>query len=131
METKPVPSVIGVAKHTGKFGTLLTAIDVADLTGLLEGNGPYTLFAPTDDAFKKLPEGALQELLADKDKLVTVLKYHVVPNRISAVQILEKGELNTTSGQQLPTSDLSVIRADIPARNGVIHVIDHVLLPTG
>ena len=125
------PGVIGVAKRAGDFGTLLTAMKAAGLIGLLEGQGPYTLFAPTDAAFEKLPEGALQELLADKAKLIAVLKYHIVPGRVSAVKILENRELNTASGQKLPTADLSVIRADVPTRNGVIHVIDRVLLPTG
>lgn len=123
-------SVIAVAKQTGKFGTLLTAIEAAGLTGLLEGKGPFTLFAPTDTAFEKLPAGTLQELLADKTKLITLLKYHVVPNRVTALQVLESRELNTASGQKLPTSDLSVIRADIMARNGTIHVIDRVLQPS-
>ena len=100
------------------------------LTGLLEGKGPFTLFAPTDAAFKKLPAGTLQELLADKTKLIALLKYHVVPNRVTALQVLESRELSTASGQELPTSDLSVIRADITARNGMIHVIDRVLQPS-
>ncbi len=125
------PSVIGVAKRTGEFGTLLTAVKAAGLTGLLEGEGPYTLFAPTDAAFEKLPKGALQELLADKAKLIALLKYHVVPGRLSAVEILESRELSTAAGQKLPTADLSVIRADVRARNGVIHVVDSVLLPSG
>jgi uncharacterized surface protein with fasciclin (FAS1) repeats len=125
------PSVIAVAKHKGEFATLLTAVEAAGLTGLLEGDGPYTLFAPTDAAFKKLPEGALQELLADKAKLIALLKYHVVPGRVTAVEVLERRELDTASGQSLPTAELHVIRADIPARNGVIHVIDNVILPTG
>ncbi len=124
-------SVIGVAKRTGEFGTLLTAVEAADLTGLLEGEGPYTLFAPTDAAFEKLPKGALQELLADRGKLIALLKYHVVPGRLSAVQILESRELSTASGQKLPTADLSVTHADVRARNGIIHVIDRVLLPSG
>ena len=125
------PSVIGVAKRTGEFGTLLTAVKASGLTGLLEGEGPYTLFAPTDAAFRKLPEGTLQEIMADKAKLIALLKYHVVPGRLSAVQILESRELNTASGRKLPTADLSVIRADVRARNGIIHVIDSVLLPSG
>lgn len=122
--------VIDIAKRSGEFGTLLTAVRAAGLTGLLEGRGPYTLFAPTDSAFEKLPEGTLQELLADKEKLTEVLKYHVVPGRISALQILEKRELSTAAGQPLQTRDLSVVRADIQARNGVIHVIDAVILPS-
>ena len=123
------PSVIAVAKQSGEFATLLTAIEAGGLTGLLEGEGPYTLLAPTDAAFKKLPEGALQELLGDKDRLVSVLKYHVVPGHVTAREVLQSSELKSASGQQLSTADLSVIRADIRARNGIIHVIDKVLLP--
>jgi len=126
---KAGPSVIEVAKRAGEFGTLLTAMEAAGLTGLLEGDGPYTLFAPTDAAFKKLPDGALQELLGDKDKLTAILKQHVVPGRTTALEILESRELKTASGQELQTADLSVVRADIPARNGIIHVVDKVLLP--
>jgi uncharacterized surface protein with fasciclin (FAS1) repeats len=123
-------NVISVAQRLGQFGTLLTAIEAANMTALLEGKGPYTLFAPTDDAFKKLPEGALQELLADKEKLIALLKLHVVPGNVTAAKILQSSELQTASGQKLSTTNLGVIRADIPARNGTIHIIDKVLLPT-
>ena len=125
------PSVVTLAKQAGEFGTLLTAVEAAGLTGLLEGQGPYTLLAPTDAAFKILPEGALQEVLADKERLTALLKQHVVPGRVSAADILQKRELKTASGDQLPTVDISVIRADIPARNGIIHVIDKVIMPSG
>jgi uncharacterized surface protein with fasciclin (FAS1) repeats len=131
MGMKAGPSVVAIARGAGEFGTLLTALDAAGLTGLLEGDGPYTLLAPTDAAFKKLPPGALQELLGDKAKLVALLKYHVVPGRVSAAEILQSKELKTASGQPLPTKDLSVIRADVPARNGMIQVLDAVLLPSG
>ena len=131
MGMKAGPSVVAIARGAGEFGTLLTALDAAGLTGLLEGDGPYTLLAPTDAAFKKLPPGALQELLGDKAKLVALLKYHVVPGRVSAAEILQSQELKTASGQPLPTKNLSVIRADVPARNGMIQVLDAVLLPSG
>ena len=100
------------------------------MTALLEGNGPFTLFAPTDAAFKKLPEGALQELLADKAKLTTLLRYHVVPGRVTAAEILSSQTLKTAAGQDWPTGDLGVVHADIPAGNGIIHVVDKVLLPS-
>jgi hypothetical protein len=129
--TNAWPSVLAVAKRTGEFTTLIKAVEAAGLTGLLEGDGPFTLFAPTDAAFKELPEGALEGLLADKAKLAELLKYHVVPKRVSAVEILTSRTLQTAAGQTLPTDDLSVIRADIPARNGVIQVVDGVLLPAG
>jgi uncharacterized surface protein with fasciclin (FAS1) repeats len=125
------PSVIDVAKGAGKFSTLLTAVDTAGLTALLEGDGPYTLFAPTDAAFEGLPDGALDALLADEAKLTAVLKRHVVPGRVTAAEILTSTTLETASGEALPTDGLSVIRADIRARNGVIHVVDAVLLPSG
>ena len=128
---KAGPSVVAVLKRSGEFSTLLAAIDAAGLAGLLEGDGPFTLFAPTDAAFKKLPEGALEELLADKAKLTALLKYHLVPKRVTAVEILSSRTLETATGQELPTVDLSVIRADIAARNGVVDIVDTVLLPTG
>jgi uncharacterized surface protein with fasciclin (FAS1) repeats len=120
-----------VAKRTGEFTTLLKAVEAAGLTGLLDGDGPFTLFAPIDAAFKELREGALEGLLADKTKLAELLKYHLVPKRVSAVEILTSRTLETAAGQTLPTGELSVIRADIPARNGVIQVVDEVLLPAG
>lgn len=122
-------NVVAVTKAGGVFSTLLTAVEQAGLTGLLQGKGPYTLLAPTNDAFNQLPEGALQELLADKEKLTAILKYHVLPGRVSAVDILQQRELKTASGQPLPTSDIRVIRADIPASNGIIHAVESVLLP--
>ena len=128
---KPGPSVVAVAKRSGNFGTLLTMVEAAGLTGLLEGDGPYTLFAPTDEAFKQLPEGALQELLADEARLIEVLKMHLVPGRVSSVKILESRELKTASGETVATADIRVKQADIPARNGVIHVVERVILPSG
>jgi uncharacterized surface protein with fasciclin (FAS1) repeats len=128
---KPGPSVVDVAKRSGDFGTLLTMVEAAGMTGLLEGDGPYTLFAPTDEAFKELPEGTLQELLADEARLSEVLKMHLVPGRVSALKILESRELKTASGETVATTEIRVKKADIPARNGVIHVVDRVILPNG
>jgi uncharacterized surface protein with fasciclin (FAS1) repeats len=125
------PTIIDVAERSGKFGTLLKALEAAELTALLEGDGPYTLFAPTDAAFDELPEGALDELLGDKAKLTALLKYHLVLGRISAAEILSSKTLETASGQALPTDGLGVVRADVRARNGVIHVVDKVVLPSG
>jgi uncharacterized surface protein with fasciclin (FAS1) repeats len=124
-------TVISVARQAGNFTTLLAAVEKAGLTGLLEGDGPFTLFAPNEAAFADLPDGALDELLADKAKLTALVKYHLVANRVSAADVLEKRTLNTASGQELPTSDISVTRADIRAGNGIIHVVDKVLLPSG
>lgn len=128
-DTGAKATVISVAKRAGDFATLLTAIEAANLTALLEGDGPFTLFAPTDAAFRALPEGALQALLADKEKLIEVLKYHLVPGRVSSTDVLMSRTLKTASDQALPTSELRVIRADVKAGNGVIHVVEKVLLP--
>lgn len=128
---KAGPSVLTVAKRTGQFTTLLEAVEAAGLAGLIEGDGPFTLFAPTDAAFQDLPEGALEELMTDKAKLVALLEYHVVPGRVPASEILTTESLETATGQLLPTTDLGVIRADVPARNGIVHVVDKVLLPRG
>ena len=128
---KAGPSVIDVTRRAGDFTNLLAAVEKAGLAGLLEGEGPYTLFAPTDAAFKSLPEGALQELLEDESKLAALLKYHLVPGRITAADILVKQTLKAASGQELPTGDLGVVRADIRARNGIVHIVDKVLLPSG
>jgi uncharacterized surface protein with fasciclin (FAS1) repeats len=128
---KAKSTVIDVAERAGGFATLLGAVEKAGLTALLEGDGPYTLFAPNETAFADLPEGALQELLADKAKLTALLKYHLIAGHVSAADVLTKRSLETVSGQALPTSDLSVIRADIRAGNGTIHTVDKVLLPSG
>ena len=123
------PSVIAVAQRFGDFDTLLAIVDAAGLKALVEGKGPFTLFAPTDAAFAELPPGALDELMQDKAKLTALLKYHLVAGGVSAADILQRRSLETVAGQALPTADLSVVRADVPAGNGVIHVVDKVLLP--
>lgn len=122
-------SVIAQLRRSGGFGTLLTVIEAAGLIGLLEGQGPYTLFAPTDAAFAALPQGELQVLLADKEKLRRLVKYHVVPKPVSAAEVLSSSSLDTAAGEPLATADLEVSRADIRAGNGVIHVVDAVLMP--
>jgi len=122
-------SVIAQLRRSGGFGTLLTAIEAAGLTGLLEGAGPYTLFAPTDAAFAALPKGELQALLADKERLRRLVKYHVVPKWVSGAEVLSSSSLDTAAGVPLATADLAVSHADIRAGNGVIHVVDAVLMP--
>ncbi len=132
--TKPssaaTKDIVDTAVAAGKFNTLVTAVKTAGLVDLLKGDGPFTVFAPTDEAFAKLPEGKLDALLADKDKLTAVLKYHVVPGSLSAADILQAGELNTAEGQALSVETIEVAKADIKASNGTIHVIDSVLIPT-
>jgi uncharacterized surface protein with fasciclin (FAS1) repeats len=125
------PSVVAVAKRAGGFSTLLTAVETAGLTALLEGEGPITLFAPTDAAFKDLPEGTLESLLADKEKLIAVLKYHLVAGRVTSTDVLTSRTLKTAADQDIPTANPSVTRTGVRAGNGVIHVVDKVLLPSG
>jgi uncharacterized surface protein with fasciclin (FAS1) repeats len=123
------PDIVATAKAAGSFNTLLSALNAAELTSVLEGDGPFTVFAPTDEAFANLPEGTLEALLADKEKLAAILKYHVVAGELTAKDVTAKSELDTVEGSKLPTGSISVAKADIMASNGVIHVIDEVLVP--
>ena len=132
------PSIVEVATSAGSFNTLIAALDVAGLTSTLEGEGPFTVFAPTDAAFEALPDGAVDALLADTDLLARVLTYHVVPGRVDAAQVVGLDAASTVNGKQLAISveggsvyvdGAMVIDTDIEARNGIIHVIDDVLLP--
>jgi uncharacterized surface protein with fasciclin (FAS1) repeats len=95
----------------------------------LTGKGPFTVFAPTDEAFAKLPEGTLEALLADKDKLTQILTYHVVPGKVNAEAVSGVSKLSTVQGNELPVADIKIAKTDIKASNGVIHVIDEVLIP--
>ena len=130
--------IIETAKAAGSFNTLGKAIEAAGLTETLKGEGPFTVFAPTDEAFAKLPKGTLESLLQDKEKLATILKYHVVSGEVSSSQAMKLTEANTVaekpltiskSGKKLMVGKATVTQADIAASNGVIHVIDTVLLP--
>lgn len=130
--------IIETAKAAGSFNTLAKAIEAAGLTETLKGEGPFTVFAPTDEAFAKLPKGTLESLLQDKEKLATILKYHVVAGEVSSAQAMQISEAKTVaekplkiskSGEKLMVGKATVTQADIPASNGVIHVIDAVLLP--
>jgi len=132
-------SIVQVAREAGSFTTLIQALEVADLVGTLsgQGKGPFTVFAPTDEAFAKLDPATLQSLLGDPDALKQILLYHVVPGEYPAAQVLTRSSLATVNGQSLSIStaggvkvnDANVTATDITARNGVIHVIDTVLLP--
>jgi uncharacterized surface protein with fasciclin (FAS1) repeats len=129
--------LIGTAAAAGSFKTLTTAISAAGLTDALKGQGPFTVFAPTDEAFAKLPAGTLDSLLKDKAKLTAILKYHVVPGKVTAADVSKLATARTLEGQDLAiaTKDgvtvngAKVVKADVMASNGVIHVIDQVLLP--
>ena len=137
----PMKNIVQVAIDAGNFKTLATALQAAGLVDALQGPGPFTVFAPTDAAFAKLPAGTLDQLLADKEKLASILTYHVVSGRVMAADVLNaKGAkpatLNgqtldiTVRGDKVYVNGAQVITADLVASNGVIHVIDRVLIPT-
>jgi len=133
----PTQDIVDVAVSAGSFQTLVTAVKAAGLVDTLKGDGPFTVFAPTDEAFAKLPKGTLDSLLADKAALTKVLTYHVVPGKVMASDVVNLTSAKTVQGQsiRIDTSSgvkvdgASVIQADVVASNGVIHVIDSVILP--
>jgi len=129
--------IVDTAVAAGQFNTLAAALDKAGLVATLKGKGPFTVFAPTDAAFAKVPKADLDALLADKAKLTAVLTYHVVPGNVMAkdvkpgkVKTVQGSELTlATSGGGVTVDGAHVVKADIVADNGVIHVIDNVVLP--
>ena len=129
--------LVDTAVEAGSFTTLAQALTAAGLVDTLKGPGPYTVFAPTDEAFAKLPPGTLDALLADKAKLTKVLTYHVVPGRVMAADVVKLASAKTVQGQSVKIStqggvkvdNANVTQTDIGASNGVIHVIDTVILP--
>jgi uncharacterized surface protein with fasciclin (FAS1) repeats len=129
--------IVDTAVAAGSFNTLVAAVKAAGLVDTLKSPGPFTVFAPTDDAFAKLPEGTLEALLNDKEKLTAILTYHVVAGKMMASDVISKTSLKTVQGEslQVSTSDgvkignANIIKTDIQASNGVIHVIDSVLIP--
>lgn len=129
--------IVDSAVAAGQFNTLVTAVTAAGLAETLKGEGPFTVFAPTDAAFAKIPKADLDALLADQEKLTAVLTYHVVPGKLMAADLAGKTSLKTVQGGELmlDTSNgvtvdgAAVTSADIEASNGVIHVIDSVVLP--
>lgn len=133
-------SIVEVAAGAGTFGTLVAAVKAAGLVETLQGPGPFTVFAPTDEAFAKLPAGTVESLLLpeNKQKLAAILTYHVVPGRVVAADVVTKKELKTVQGQSFKVEvkdgavfvdGAKVVKTDITASNGVIHVIDSVILP--
>ncbi|HSO98638.1 MAG TPA: fasciclin domain-containing protein [Solirubrobacteraceae bacterium] len=132
-------NIVETARDAGTFTTLIAAIDRAGLESTLAGEGPFTVFAPSDEAFAQLPEGTVDSLLAEPDKLAEVLTYHVVPGRVTAADVVGLTTAPTVQGEELRVSvdgsvhvdGARVISADIEASNGIVHVIDHVLLPAG
>jgi uncharacterized surface protein with fasciclin (FAS1) repeats len=134
--------IVDTAVAAGSFTTLAKALAAADLVGTLKGPGPFTVFAPTDEAFAKLPAGTLDNLLKPENKamLVRVLTYHVVPGKVMAADVVKINSAKAVSGDALhikaaagnvTVDKARVVTTDIAASNGVIHVIDHVLLPPG
>ena len=132
--------IVDTAVSAGQFSTLVAAVKAAGLVETLKGDGPFTVFAPTDEAFAKLPAGTVESLLRpeNKDKLVAVLTYHVVPGKIMSADIAGKtamvetvqgGKLDVNATNGVKVDQATVIAADIEASNGVIHVIDQVVLP--
>ncbi|MEO6326288.1 MAG: fasciclin domain-containing protein [Thermoanaerobaculia bacterium] len=133
-------TIVATAVEAGSFKTLVAALKAADLVEALEGKGPFTVFAPTDEAFAKLPAGTVENLLKseNKAKLQAILKYHVTSGKVPAASArkltsaptLEGSSLTITSSKEgLMLDNAKVVKADIPASNGVIHVIDTVLMP--
>ena len=130
-------NILQTARAAGSLGTLVTAIDRAGLNDVLQHAGPYTVFAPSDEAFARLPDGAVQSLLAAPDTLADVVNYHLVPGRMTAADVAGRISAETLQGEDLVISNHGVIRidgarvvsGDLEASNGVIHVIDRVLLP--
>lgn len=131
--------IVDTAVSAGKFGTLVAAVKAAGLVETLKGEGPFTVFAPTDAAFAKLPKGTVEDLLKpeNKDKLVAILTYHVVPGRLKAADVVAAKELKTVNGKTAAVTTeggakiagVSIIATDIETSNGVVHVIDSVMLP--
>lgn len=137
----PAGDIVEVATEAGSFTTLLAAVEAAGLVETLQGEGPYTVFAPTDDAFAALPEGTLEALLADPEALASILLYHVVPGAVTSDQVVGLTEATSVEGSPIAISvadgvvtlngTADVVTADVAASNGVIHVIDAVILPPG
>ena len=129
--------IVDTAVAAGSFETLVAAVTAADLVETLKGDGPFTVFAPTDEAFAKLPEGTIEALLEDKEKLTAILTYHVVPGKLMAEDVVAMSSLDTVQGGALTVDtsegarvgNANIIKTDIGTSNGVIHVIDTVLVP--
>lgn len=130
--------IVDTAVAAGSFNTLATALKAAGLVETLKGKGPFTVFAPTDDAFRKLPAGTLEKLLADKAQLTKVLTYHVVAGKVLAADVVKLKEAKTVEGSSVKISvkdgkvkvdGANVVKTDVGASNGVIHVLDAVILP--
>jgi uncharacterized surface protein with fasciclin (FAS1) repeats len=129
--------IVDVAVSNGSFKTLVAAVQAAGLVETLKGKGPFTLFAPSDDAFAKLPKGTVEGLLNDLPKLKSILTYHVVAGKVTAAEVMKMTSAKTVQGQTVSIqtnggvkiNGAKVVTADVQADNGIIHVIDTVILP--
>jgi len=131
--------IVDTAAGAGSFETLLAAATAADLVDTLKGDGPFTVFAPTDEAFAALPEGTVESLLMpeNKEQLAAILTYHVVPGKVMSTDLTDDMKAATVQGGEVTidldngvmVNDATVVSADVEASNGVIHVIDKVILP--
>jgi len=132
--------IVQTAVDAGSFNTLVSAVKAAGLVETLQGPGPFTVFAPTDEAFAKLPAGTVENLLKpeNKSKLVAILSYHVVPGKVMSMDIagkktmaksVEGSEIDVDATNGVKVDDAKVVKADIETSNGVIHVIDTVIMP--
>jgi len=137
-EDKPAKDIVDTAVGAGQFKTLVTAVKAAELVETLKGKGPFTVFAPTDEAFSKVPPNKLAALLKDKKALTAVLTYHVVPGKVMAADVVKLNTAKTVQGQsvnivvrdgKVMINGANVLKTDIVCANGVIHVIDAVILP--
>jgi len=137
-----IKDIVDTALDSDSFSTLCKAVIAAGLVDALRAPGPFTVFAPTDDAFAKLPEGTVEGLLKDKEKLTSILKYHVVPEKLMVTAFKTPKKLKTLQGQEIKVdgmmwhinkkikvNDAKTVMTDIKATNGVIHAIDSVLMP--
>ena len=130
-------NIVETAVAAGSFKTLVTAVQVAGLVDTLSGAGPFTVFAPTDEAFAKIPKETLDAVLADKAKLTAILTYHVVAGKVMASDVMgltsaktvQGGEVKIDTSNGVMINNAKVVKADIECTNGVIHVIDSVLMP--
>ena len=139
-DAKPVADIVDTAVAAGSFGTLVAAVQAADRVETLKGEGPFTVFAPTDEAFAKLPEGTVENLLKPENKaqLQAILTYHVVAGKVMAADVVKLTTAQTVQGQSVTIAvsddgvtvdNAKVVKTDIKTSNGVIHVIDSVILP--